>query len=355
MAYIYRTSFALPPVYYDQEMLTGALIKYWGEDNPKINVVQRLHQNMHIEGRYMAYPTHEYIQMDTFKKRNDAYIEAALQLAEETLQTLFMDSNIEATNVSAMLFTSVTGLAVPSIDARLMNRLNFSPHLKRMPVFGLGCLAGAAGVSRLTDYLEGHPNEAAILLAVEICSTTIQKNDISVANFIASGLFGDGACAVLMLGDQHPLVERHRHPRAIACQSTFFPDTENVMGWDFSSQGFKIVLSADVPRIAEQQLRGCIETLLSPHRLTLSDIRVWIAHPGGPKVIDAMEKGLGLNTGTFDNSRTSLKKFGNMSSVSVLAILHETLRDTRIEPGSYGIMLAMGPGFCAEAILLQWS
>jgi alkylresorcinol/alkylpyrone synthase len=233
-----------------------------------------------------------------------------------------------------------------------MNRIPFSVNLKRAPLFGLGCLGGVAGIARVTDYLRGHSAEAAILLSIELCSLTLQPQDLSIANIISSGLFGDGAAAVLLVGVDHPLA-RAGQPQVIDSRSFFFANTERVMGWDVTDTGFKVVLSADVPDIARTQLRPAIEAFLADRGLGMGDIAHWIAHPGGPKVIQSMEEGLGLNGDTFRLSRESLARVGNVSSASVLFVLAETLA-TRQAPGTYGLMLAMGPAFCAELVLLRW-
>jgi alkylresorcinol/alkylpyrone synthase len=234
-----------------------------------------------------------------------------------------------------------------------MNRIPFSPHLKRVPLFGLGCVAGAAGIARLADYLSGHPDEAALLLSIELFSLTIQPEDFSIANIVSSGLFGDGGAAVLMVGDEHPPAENGM-PMVIDSQSIFFPGTERVMGWDVGDGGLKIVLSAEVAELAEKNLRPRVEAFLAEHGLVMGDIKHWIAHPGGPKVIEAMESGLGLGEHALDLSRESLADVGNISSTSVLLILEETLSRFRPEAGTYGVLMAMGPAFCAELVLLQW-
>ena len=248
-----------------------------------------------------------------------------------------------------------------------MNWIDFAPSLKRVPLFGLGCLAGAAGIARLHDYLEGHPTEAGILLSVELCSLTLQREDLSIPNIISSGLFGDGAAAVLMTGRDHPLAQHgaadnqhiagvpvSRLPRVLDSRSIFFPDSERVMGWDIVNTGFKIVLSSDVAPYARDHLRPGVETFLQEHGLTLADIKTWVAHPGGPKVIEGMAEGLGLPNDAFALSLESLAQVGNLSSSSVLFVLRETLRQKEPAPGSYGILLAMGPAFSAELVLLQW-
>ncbi|MEW6283732.1 MAG: 3-oxoacyl-[acyl-carrier-protein] synthase III C-terminal domain-containing protein, partial [Candidatus Eremiobacterota bacterium] len=233
----------------------------------------------------------------------------------------------------------------------LMNRIPFRTDLKRLPIFGLGCLGGAAGVARVADYLQGHPDQAAVLLAVELCSLTLQRDDLSIPNIVSSGLFGDGAAAVLMVGGRHPLA---RAPRIQDTRSVFFPDSEEVMGWDICDSGFRVVLSPDVPRYAGQDMPRALTAFLAERGLAPGDIRHWVAHPGGPRVLLAMEEGLGLPPQALERSGRVMAEVGNLSSASVLAVLERTLAETRPEPGDRGLMLAMGPAFCAEVVLLRW-
>src|SRR5689334_9140723 len=234
-----------------------------------------------------------------------------------------------------------------------MNRIPFSRGMKRLPLFGLGCMGGAAGIARMADYLQGHPDEAVILLAIELCSLTIQRDDLSLANLVASGLFGDGAAAVLMVGDEHPLA-RPGLPRVINSQSHFFPQTEHIMGWDVTNSGFKVLLSADIAELAQSEVRPIMEAFLSEHELTIADIDYWLVHPGGPKVIQALEDGLGLPDEALALSWECLTEAGNISSASVLLILDKTLKGSRPKPGEFGMLMAMGPAFSAELVLLQW-
>jgi alkylresorcinol/alkylpyrone synthase len=234
-----------------------------------------------------------------------------------------------------------------------MNRIPFNRQMKRMPLFGLGCLGGAAGIARAADYLRGHPQESALVLSIELCSLTFQSEDLSIANVVSSGLFGDGAAGVLMVGQEHELAGMGL-PKVLDSLSWFFPDTEYIMGWEVRDSGLQVVLSSDVAEVAEQNLRPAVEKFLQEHNLSIDDISYWIAHPGGPKVMDAIEKGLDLPNGALDISRECLKEVGNLSSASVLLILKETLSRYKPEPGSYGLLMAMGPAFCAEFVLLKW-
>ncbi|MBI3926918.1 MAG: type III polyketide synthase [Armatimonadetes bacterium] len=351
MTRILSTAIGFPPHYYSQEELVRALREVWAQRYFNLERLEQLHRNVLVGGRHLALPPEEYLRRTGFGDRNDAWIAVALDLGEEVIRKLLASARLEPGDISALVFTTVTGLAVPSLEARLMNRIAFRSDLKRVPLFGLGCLAGAAGVARVADYLRGHPAEAALLLSVELCSLTIQLEDLSVANLVSSGLFGDGAAAVLMVGSQHPAAAAG--PVVVDSRSVFFPDSERVMGWDVCNTGFRVVLGPEVPDYA-LKVGPALESFLEDHGLALSDIDHWIAHPGGPKVIDAMEQALGLGPGALDLSRRSLAEVGNVSSASVLFVLDDFLRTRRPEEGSYGIMMAMGPAFCAELLLLRW-
>jgi alkylresorcinol/alkylpyrone synthase len=355
MPSIHTVTHAFPDHYYPQEILLDALRTHWIKSSGHSNFgrLEQIHRNVGVNGRHLALPMEEYEKLEGFEAKNNAWVRSALDLGEHVLCDLLEKANMQPDQVSQIIFTTVTGLGVPSIEARLMNRIPFSPNLKRVPLFGLGCVAGAAGLARLADYLQGHPYEAAILLSIELCSLTIQQDDFSVANIISSALFGDGATAVLMVGDDRPQT-RKGLPRVIDTRSIFFPNTEHIMGWDVVDSGLRISLSADVTEIAEVQLRPGVEAFLAGHGLSIGDIKHWIAHPGGPKVIQAIESGLGLGEHALDLSRESLAAVGNLSSSSVLLILEETLARFQPEPGSYGLLMAMGPAFCAELVLLQW-
>lgn len=342
-----------PPNYATQEAITEMLLRLWPLSGKKADRLRQFHENVQVKGRYLSLPIEEYEKPAGFGARNDVWIETALNLGEATITELLGKSGLNAGEISLLATTSITGIAAPSLEARLMNRLPFSKTMKRMPFFGLGCVGGAAGIARLADYLAGHPEEAAILLSVELCSLTIQQEDTSIANMVSSGLFGDGAAAVLMVGEGHPLANG-RHPSVIDTRSVFFPDTEHIMGWLVRDTGFKIVLSSDVSDVAGSRLKPEVEDFLRVYGLAIENITHWIAHPGGPKVIEALAAGLELPEDALELSRASLAQVGNISSTSVLLILEETLNRYQPEHGTYGLLMAMGPAFSAELVLLQW-
>jgi alkylresorcinol/alkylpyrone synthase len=349
---------ALPGHFCSQEQLTELLAAFWPGKASGLESLLHFHRAVRVDGRYLALPLQEYHEvLQSFQGRNDAWTRVAVDLGTRVIEELLESSSLSAADIDLVAFTTVTGIAVPSIEARLMNRIPFRSDLKRMPLFGLGCLGGVAGLSRLNDYLVGHPRQNALLLSIELCSLTLQPDDLSPANLVSSGLFGDGAAAVLVRGDELDSLPSPQGavqvPRIVASRSVFFPETERVMGWDLVESGFRVVLSPAVPEYAKQ-LRGHAEDFLREHGLAVTDVERWVAHPGGPKVMQALEQAFELHPSALDRSWRSLSEVGNLSSASVLFILHETLREPPPAPGSYGLMLAMGPAFCAEMILLQW-
>ncbi len=345
---------ALPPHFYDQATLLAALEKRWQDRLFNLDRLKRLHENVLVGGRYLALPIDEYDRLETWGQANSAWIRVAQEVGDRAIRRALDRAGLAATDVSAFFFTTVTGVATPSIDARLINRLRMSPRIKRLPIFGLGCLAGAAGIARAADYVRAYPDQVALLLSVELCSLTLQSEDLSIPNLIASGLFGDGAAAVLVAGSERTDFPATAGPEIVATRSIFYPDSERVMGWDISETGFKIVLSADVPKVVEEHMKEDVDAFLGDHGLSRADIASWVCHPGGPKVLGAMQQTLELPDGALDVTWRSLREVGNLSSTSVLLVLEETMANHRPAPGSWGLLTAMGPGFCSELVLLRW-
>lgn len=341
---------AFPEHFYDQETLVAALRDYWRRRYFNVDRIEQLHRNVLVGGRHLALPLEQYAALETFGRANDAWIRVGLEVGERAVAEALARAGLRPGAVDALFFVTVTGVATPSLDARLMNRMKLSPALKRIPIFGLGCVAGAAGLARAADYVRAFPDQVAVLLSVELCSLTLQREDLSIPNLIASGLFGDGAAAAVVVGERR----REPGPRIVATRSIFYPDSERVMGWDVSERGFQLVLSADVPKVVEQHLRADVDAFLAEHGLTRRQIVSWVAHPGGPKVLEAMEAALEVPRAVLELTWKSLAEVGNLSSTSVLLVLRDTLAARRPPPGSWGMLLALGPGFCSELVLLRW-
>lgn len=341
---------AYPRHYYPQDVLIDGLKLRWAGKLAHPQMLDRLRTRGGVDARHLALPMEAYDRLGGWGDANTAWIECAQELGKQALCHALSRAGYAARDISALFTVSITGIANPSLDARLVNRMGLSPNVKRMPVFGLGCVAGAAGIARAADYVKAYPDQVAALLSVELCSLTLMMSDLSVANVISAVLFGDGAAAVLVAGAE---VEA-QGPRVIATRSIFYPDSEYVMGWDICNEGFKIVLSADVPLMVERHLAGDVEAFLADHGLGKEDIGAWILHTGGPKVLEATSAALALPDGALDASWDCLRKTGNLSSASVLAVLEEVMLHRRPEPGTWSLLAAMGPGFCSELVLLKW-
>lgn len=341
---------AFPPHRYDQQTIVRALQAVWHDKLPRPELLERLHGNTGVSHRNFVLPLQQYLALDTWGKANDVWIEAALELGSSAICRAITPLGLTPRDIDALFFVTVTGVASPSIDARLVNRMGLSPRIKRNPIFGLGCVAGVAGTARAADYVRAFPDQIAVLLSVEICSLTVQRDDISVANLISTGLFGDGAAAVVLAGSETGL----EGPQVIDTRSTFYPQTERVMGWDISEKGFQIVLSPEVPQVIEKNLRNDVDGFLADHGLTRKEISSFIIHTGGPKVLDAVANALELKNSELEASWQCLDRVGNLSSASVLVVLEDFLANRRGKPGTYGLMAAMGPGFCSELVLVRW-
>ena len=352
---------AFPEHYYDQDQLLDALRSHWLKEHFNPQRLERLHKNVLVSGRHLALPLEEYEDLETWGAANDAWIRVAQKVGAEAVRDALDRANVEPEEVRMLMTATVTGVATPSLDALLINRLGLRSDTKRVPIFGLGCVAGAAGIARAADYVKAFPDQIAVFLSVELCSLTVQKGDLSIPNLIATGLFGDGAAAVVIAGreaakrhgDRVPPTEGP-NPTVLDTRSVFYPDTERVMGWDISDRGFQIVLSAEVPDMVHRHLRKDIDGFLAEHQMTRADISTWICHPGGPKVLSAMQEGLELPDGALDLTWNSLRSVGNLSSSSVLMVLRDTLDLGKASPGDLAMLLAMGPGFCSELVLLRW-
>lgn len=335
-----------PPNRYTQSEAIRALTDIAGPE------FRRFAHSSGVEFRNTALRLPRYRELSGFSEANDAYLEVALDLGEQALVAALDRAKVKPSEVDIVFSTTVTGLAVPTLEARLATRVGLRPDVKRVPLFGLGCVAGTAGVARMHDYLRAFPDQTAALLAVELCSLTIQRHDTSIANLVATSLFGDGAAAVITEGARRAGAE-HTGPRILATRSRIYPDTEEVMGWKIGGDGFRIVLSADVANIAEKYLGEDVRDFLADHGLAPRDVTTWVCHPGGPRVIEAVESVLDLPADALDHTRNSLRENGNLSSVSVLDVLAANLADPPA-PGSIGLMIAMGPAFCSELVLLAF-
>jgi alkylresorcinol/alkylpyrone synthase len=341
---------AFPKHVYSQQVITGTLGRVWNERMERPEILDRLHSRCGVERRHLVLPLEAYGDIKSWGEANNLWIEAAQDLGATAICRAITPHGIEPRDLGALFFVSVTGVASPSVDARLVNRMQLSPNIKRVPIFGLGCVAGAAGIARAADYVRAFPDQIAVLLSVELCSLTWRRDDLSFANLISTGLFGDGAASVVIAGSDTGL----EGPEIVATRSVFYPGSEDVMGWDISEQGFRIVLSPAVPEVIQEHLQTDVDLFLSDFGLGRKDIGSWIIHTGGPKILEAIQDCLQLPQHALEASWDCLRRVGNLSSASVLVVLEEFLTRRRGAPGSYSLLAAMGPGFCSELVLLRW-
>lgn len=317
------------------------------EHFPQVDRLMPAFDNTEIVTRNFCKPISYYAEPNTFEERNDDYITNALQYSVQAVEAAVAKAGISKDDITDLIFVSTTGLATPSIDALIINKMRLSPHINRIPVWGLGCGGGVSGMAKANTLAKANPDAVVLLVAVELCSLTLIKNDYSKSNFIGSSLFSDGIVASIVKGDNHG--EGKITP--VASSSKLYYDSLEVMGWDFKDTGFKVLFSKDIPTFIHENIRADIDAFLDKQGLKLADIKNFVFHPGGKKVLDAYTEALAVEGDFLHNTRTVMNENGNMSSATVLYVLEKFI--TEGYQDGYGLMLAMGPGFSSEMVLLD--
>jgi alkylresorcinol/alkylpyrone synthase len=379
-ASLLNTAIALPPYAYAQAEIR-AVVKAWlAHDPERAARAEAVLGNAEIERRYLVRPAEWYLAHTALGERSAVYKDEMIALCERAAREALAGAGVPAEAVGLIVSTSCTGLMIPSVEAYLMNRLPFRSDTRRQPLTALGCAAGAAALSQAATYLEVHPRRAALIVSAELASLTAQVHDLSMANIVSVALFGDGAAATVAVGAAYALngnghgnghgaagadgaqgvpttagpPSDRRPPRVLATRSVLFPHSEELMGFDLTDGGLKIFLLPRVPRFLRSELPAHLETFLGEHGLRLGDLKHFLLHPGGRKVLEGLQARLGLSAHQTRLSWQVLRDYGNLSSATVLFLLHHFEREEAPAAGDYGLLAAVGPGFSAELLLLQW-
>ena len=338
----------LPAHRYAQSQITEPFIESFGADEKTAAVIRRIHSATGVDQRWLVMPIDAYPAIEDFTQANQLFRQHGLPLAVAATQRALDEAGVKAADVDYLFFTTVTGVGAPSLDVELAQAMGFRPDLKRIPSFGLGCVAGAAGIARVADLLRGHPDALAVLVSLELCSLTIQWHDASMANIVGTGLFGDGASALVLAGERRqekPLVSIR------GSRSALYPDSTETIGWNIGSYGLRLMLTPAVPELINRHLAQDVDALLAAHGLARVDVDEWLAHPGGPRVLEAFSDALDVAPGDLSTSWDVLADMGNLSSS---AVLHVLARHAHHPPGHRGVLFALGPGVSVEMILLEW-
>jgi alkylresorcinol/alkylpyrone synthase len=333
----------------DLKKIAQILLSSKGHDPGRILDV---FDNSLIEKRGFVHPLEWFENEKSFKERSESYLSCSLSLSVSALKNCLSNYGGDPSDFDHIFYVSSTGVSAPSIDAILVNELKLDNHVKRTPIWGLGCAGGAAGLSRALEYTKAFPKSAALLIASEICSLAFHGDDYSKSNIVSLALFADGAAAVIVAGKENKLYHRSKLNLLESLSTTYF-DSLDVMGWEILNNGFKAIFSKDIPSIVRNKVWVNIESLLSNRSISIGDVKHYVVHPGGPKVLNEYEDSLGLEEGAFGCSRKVLREHGNMSSPTVLYVLKEFMERERWSDGEYGIISALGPGFSSELILFK--
>ncbi|AMR10892.1 3-oxoacyl-[acyl-carrier-protein] synthase III C-terminal domain-containing protein [Bacillus sp. FSL W8-0445] len=362
MAYVISAGTSIPRCHVDQKEAAVFAREMFKDSFKDIDRLLSAFQNGEIASRQFVMPLDWYKEAKSFKEKNQTYIDMAVRHSAEAVSNClsddrFLKKEIPCEKIDAIFFISSTGISTPSIEAKLMNILPFSKRAKRIPIWGLGCAGGASGIARAFEYCKAFPKAHVLVIAAELCSLTFQKDDQSKSNLIGTSLFGDGIAALLMCGKEADFSEARFEvlPEVLGSQSSTLEDSEEVMGWEINDNGFRVVFSRDIPTLIKTHLKNDIEAFLNKEHIALENIQVFLAHPGGKKVLDAYMESLGFSEAHIDCSRKILARHGNMSSATVMHVLKEYCLHGGPVPGKYGLLGALGPGFSSELLLLRWT
>ena len=349
MITITSTATAVPPNVLSRELVKEYYARTFSLSGRRLEAMYEVLDNSRIDKRFSLFPVDYLIEPRSLTLKNSEYREHAIALSRQVAAEALARANRDPSEVDMIVSVSCTGFMIPSVEAYLIGEMGFRPDVRRLPITELGCAAGAVGLTRAWEYLQVHPNATVLLIAVELPTLTFQRGDVSQANLISAALFGDGvAAAVITEGAE-------KGPAILDSQSYLFPASIDAMGFDLKDTGFHIVLSREVPDLIRENIGGLLEGFLSRNELTQKQIKAFVLHPGGQKLLGYMQEELGLCACQVQPSWDVLREYGNLSSASVLFVLHEWMTRGEVKPGDRGFLAAFGPGFSAEMLLLQWT
>jgi len=317
---------------------------------PQVARMMSAFDNAEIKTRNFCKPLSYYSEPHSFQEQNDDYIRISLEYSVKAITECIALAQINKESITDIIFLSTTGLSTPSIDALIINELRLNQSISRLPIFGLGCAGGVAGFAKACTLAKANPDAVVLLVALELCSLTFLRNDYSKSNFIGSSLFADGVAACIITGDNHKS-KTAKEISFLSSQSKLYYDTLDVMGWEFLDKGFKVLFSQDIPAIIANNIGIDVASFLAKNNLALGDIKNFIFHPGGKKILSAYEEVLKVEGDFLKNTKEVMYDNGNMSSPTVLYVLEKFF--TQGFSSGYGLMVTMGPGFSSEMVLLQ--
>jgi alkylresorcinol/alkylpyrone synthase len=346
---IAATATALPPHTITRDDVKYYMGRVFDIPERRLEAMMSIVDNAQVHERRSIFPIDYTIEPRALSKTNDEYIEHAVKLGREAAEKCLERAGLKPTDIDLIITVSCTGFMIPSLDAHLINLMGFRSNVRRMPFTELGCAAGAMALGRAADYLKAHPGGNVLIIAVELPSLTFQRKDISQANLISSILFGDGAAAVVVSGKEV------QGPKILVSETYTFPDSLGAMGFDLKDSGFHILLDKNVPEMIGAKIRCLMDCFLHRQGRKQEDIKGWILHPGGARLLGNVEEALGLTKNDTQPSWDVLGNVGNLSSATILFILQEWLEKRPLNSGEYAVAAAFGPGFSAEFLLLQWN
>jgi len=345
---IAATATAVPPHTITREAVKYYIGKVFDIPERRLEAMMSIVDNANVQKRHSIFPVEYIVEPRPLSQTNNEYIEHAIKLGREATVKCLERAGLKPQDIDLIITVSCTGFMIPSLDAHLIELLGFRSDVRRMPFTELGCAAGAMALSRAADFIQAYPGRNVLILAVELPTLTFQRKDISQANLISSILFGDGAAAVVVTG------KPNSGPKILSTETYTFPNSLGAMGFDLRDSGFHILLSKDVPEMIGNKMRELVDCFFKRRGLTQDDIKGWILHPGGSRLLSNIEEALGLTKEDTQPSWDILGNVGNLSSATILFILQEWLEKRPLEPGDLAFAGAFGPGFSAEFLLLQW-